>query len=357
MVDYFFSGKEYIIVQRPETGPGKVISGPSQISDWQWPSGFGANGIDAALYSGSVCFFFKGAQYIQVTRGINGFFSVGPNGKPEISGPFPISNWKWPNGFGASGIDAALWSGTATYFFRGNQYIRVTRTSDTDFGITDPDYPRSIYAGWGWSNDFNNGVKGALPSGSRCYFFRGNQYMRVSRGFELGGFIDSGYPQPISPNWGWPQGFGENGIDAALYSGGPLVAPGSLALSSRYNYILTAGGKNITNFVLTINIDNDVVSPTTDNGFSFQLNCESPSSNNGGGLTISQQFMLDNHPNDTNIFGWVNFWGNTSKGWGETYAANTDGSFILPAANTIKAGSVFTVTLAYNSSEEVTGCT
>jgi len=87
IVDYFFSGNQYIIVQRSETGPGRVVSGPSHISDWQWPSGFGANGIDAALYSGSVCYFFKNSQYIQVTRGINGFFSVGPNGKPEVSGP------------------------------------------------------------------------------------------------------------------------------------------------------------------------------------------------------------------------------------------------------------------------------
>jgi hypothetical protein len=63
------------------------------------------------------------------------------------------------NVFGAKGIDAALWSGSVTYFFKGNEYIRVTRTSDTDFGTTDPGYPRSIYAGWGWNNDFNNGVR------------------------------------------------------------------------------------------------------------------------------------------------------------------------------------------------------
>ena len=117
-----------------------------------------------------------------------------------------------------------LWSGTAMYLFSGNQYIRVTRTSDTDLGITDPQYLRSIYAGWGWDNVFNDGVNGALPSGSRCYFFRGTEHMRVSRGFELGGFIDPTYPQRIK-GWEFPSGFGANGIDAALYSGGPLVNP------------------------------------------------------------------------------------------------------------------------------------
>jgi len=356
IVDYFFSGERYIIVKREETGPGKVVSGPNPISDWQWPNGFGATGIDAALYSGSVCYFFKGPEYIQVTRGINGFFLTGRGGKPEIEGPYPISKWGWPDGFGKNGIDAALWSGTVTYFFSGDEYIRVTRKTDTDPGTTDADYPRTIYGGWGWDNVFNQGVKGALPSGSRCYFFHGKQYIRVSRGFELGGFIDPGYPANISPNWGWGD-FGANGIDAALYSGGPLVAPGSLALSSRFNYVLTAGGKNITGLVVTIRIDNDVVTPTTDNGFSFQLNCSSPSSSDGNGETIVQQYMLDNHPNDTAIFGWINFWGFKNGAWAETYAANTNGSFILPADNTIKAGSVFTIAPVFDkTTDDVTAC-
>ena len=54
-----------------------------------------------------------------MTRGITGPYIEGPDGKPEISGPFPISNWNWPSGFGENGIDAALWSGTVSYFFSG----------------------------------------------------------------------------------------------------------------------------------------------------------------------------------------------------------------------------------------------
>lgn len=356
IVDYFFSGQQYIRVRRAETGPGKTDPGyPAPISRWQWPAGFGANGIDAALYSGSVCFFFKGPQYIQVTRGITGPFLDGPNGKPEIAGPFPISNWNWPGGFGQNGIDAALWSGTVSYFFSGNQYVRVTRTSDTDLGTTDADYPRSIFAGWGWDNDFNDGVKGALPSGSKCYFFRGAEYLRVSRGFELGGFIDPHYPAHIS-NWHWPSGFGENGIDAALYSGGPLVDPGASGLSSNFNYVLADGGNNITGLSVTINIDNDLVSPTTDQGFSFQLNCESPASPDGSGIPTWQQFIFDNHPDDVNIFGWINLWEWNSTGWVETYASGTNGSFVLPAANTIKAGSVLTIAPVFNGNHEIISC-
>jgi len=58
----------------------------------------------------------------------------------------------------------------------------------------------------------------ALFSGSKCYFFDGNRYIRVTRGDTGAGTVDPGYPLNISV-WGWPDGFGANGIDAALYSG------------------------------------------------------------------------------------------------------------------------------------------
>ena len=91
MIDYFFSGSEYIRVTREDTGPGSVDAGyPAKISNWQWPDGFGANGIDAALYSGSKCYFFSGSQYVRVTRGTTGAGTVDP-GYPR-----PISVWGWP---------------------------------------------------------------------------------------------------------------------------------------------------------------------------------------------------------------------------------------------------------------------
>jgi hypothetical protein len=64
-----------------------------------WPKGFGADGIDAALYSGSKCYFFKGSQYVRVTR--NGTVNAG---QQDFSEPHPISEWGWGSGFGADGI-------------------------------------------------------------------------------------------------------------------------------------------------------------------------------------------------------------------------------------------------------------
>jgi hypothetical protein len=98
-------------------------------------------------------------------------------------------------------IDAALYSGTKCYFFHGNQYIRVTRGA-TGPGTVDPGYPAPI-SNWGWGSFGANGIDDALYSGTKCYFFKGNQYIRVTRGATGPGTVDPGYPAPIS-NWGWP---------------------------------------------------------------------------------------------------------------------------------------------------------
>ena len=81
----------------------------------------------------------------------------------------------------------------------------------------DVGYPRTISPNWGWGSFGANGIDAALYSGSKCYFFAGGEYIRVTRGVTGPGTIDPGYPRPIAPNWGWGA-FGANGIDAALYS-------------------------------------------------------------------------------------------------------------------------------------------
>jgi hypothetical protein len=155
--------------------------------------------IDAALFSRSKCYFFKGDRYIRVTRG-----DTGP-GTLDPGYPGSIVNWGWPAAFGANGIDAALDSGSKCYFFKGNRYIRVTR-GDTGPGTVDPGYPAPI-SNWGWPAGFGgNGIDAALYSHTKCYFFKGNQYIRVTRGDTGPGTVDPGYPAPIS-NWGWPAGF------------------------------------------------------------------------------------------------------------------------------------------------------
>ena len=158
-------------------------------------------GISAALYSGSKCYFFDGARYIRVTRG-----DTGP-GTVDAGYPRGISAWGWPDGFGQSGSDAALYSGSKCYFFDGARYIRVTR-GDTGPGTVDAGYPRGIDV-WGWPGRFGRfGIDAALYSGSKCYFFDGARYVRVTRGDTGAGTVDPGYSKRISDVWGWPDGFG-----------------------------------------------------------------------------------------------------------------------------------------------------
>ncbi len=198
---YFFSGDQYIRVTRGDVGAGTVDPGyPVDISAWNFPDGFGANGIDAALYSGPKTYFFSGDQYIRVTRGDVGAGTVDPGY------PANISAWNFPDGFGTNGIDAALYSGTVTYFFSGDQYIRVTR-GDVGPGIVDRGYPGNISA-WNFPDGFGtNGIDAALHSGPKTYFFSGDQYIRVTRGDTGPGTVDEGYPLPISV-WNFPTGFG-----------------------------------------------------------------------------------------------------------------------------------------------------
>src|SRR5258705_499575 len=101
-------------------------------------------------------------------------------------------------------IDAALDSGSKTYFFNGSQYIRVTR-GDTGPGTVDPGYPQPI-GGGGWASSSNSfgldGIDAALYSGTKAYYFAGNRFIRVTPDTGLG-HIDAGYPADISA-WHWP---------------------------------------------------------------------------------------------------------------------------------------------------------
>jgi hypothetical protein len=67
MIDYFFSGNQYIQATREDSGPGTIDPGfPAPIMNWGWGD-FAIDGIDAALFTGSKCFFFKNAFFIRVS--------------------------------------------------------------------------------------------------------------------------------------------------------------------------------------------------------------------------------------------------------------------------------------------------
>lgn len=345
MYDYFFSGNKYIRVTRDDTGPGVVDVGyPRTISpNWGW-GGFGAKGIDAALYSGSQCYFFAGHEYIRVTRGVTGPGTVDP-GYPRPIAP----DWGW-GAFGANGIDAALYSNSKCYFFSGQEYIRVTRGA-SGLGTVDAGYPRPISV-WGWGSFGAHGIDAALYSGSRCYFFSGKEYIRVTRADEGAGTVDNGYPKPISPNWGWGS-FGSNGINAALNSGGPYAAIPAAGLGSNSNYFLysPSQGVNSCNHLLGVSVhiivDTDI---TGTSGFGFQLNAYSA----GGESVGAQQYvvLLDHRDSPPSLSCIVNNWSSKSD-WvifTEEWLAN------LPSS-TLPAGYQIIMTLLNDAVDNITGAT
>jgi hypothetical protein len=348
MKDYFFSGTQYIRVTRNDTGPGAVDPGyPKSISaNWGWGA-LGANGIDAALYSGSKCYFFSGKQYIRVTRGVTGPGTVDP-GYPR-----PISpNWGW-GAFGANGIDAALYSGSKCYFFSGKQYIRVTR-GETGPGTVDSGYPRPISV-WNWGSFGANGIDAALYSGSRCYFFSGNQYIRVTRSDEGAGTIDAGYPKTISPNWGWGD-FGGDGIRGALYSGGPYAPIPTKGLGSNSNYFLyspdpkSGGCNSLIGLSVTIIVDQDITAVTGSNGFGFQINAYSAKGSYDG----AQQYvvLVDPSSSPPQMTCMIDNW--ESKSQSVVYRSSRLAT--LPSY-TLPAGYKLTISLINDDSARITGAT
>ena len=103
---------------------------PARISNWGWPAGFGSVRDRRRLFSRSKCYFFDGNRYIRVTRG-----NTGPG--RWILGIRRDLELGLARRFRRSGIDAALYSRSKCYFFNGNRYIRVTR-GDIGPGSVDP---------------------------------------------------------------------------------------------------------------------------------------------------------------------------------------------------------------------------
>jgi hypothetical protein len=107
------------------------------------------------------------------------------------------------------------------YFFKGSSFVRFDWSKDR----ADSGYPKSIAAGWhglpsGFTSDFDAAINGQGPFKGKCYFFKGDSFIRYDWAADR---ADPGYPKKIAGNWnGFPSGFTRD-FDAIINGGGPLA--------------------------------------------------------------------------------------------------------------------------------------
>ncbi|WP_111707547.1 hemopexin repeat-containing protein [Lutibacter citreus] len=183
-------------------------------SNWPgFPNNFGQN-LDASFWANKNgrAYFFQGNQYVRV--------NPNKNWEVDLGYPKPIAgNWPgFPTSF-TSNLDAVVGNdkNNKIYFFKGSQYLRVDPNNSW---AVDPGYPKPIAGNWqGFPASFASGVNAAIWSGTnqRIYFFKGNEYIKVnpSNSFK----VEAGYPKPITRNWPGLAAPFTNGLDCALWNG------------------------------------------------------------------------------------------------------------------------------------------
>lgn len=214
--------------------PGSVLSIPAL---WKGlPSGFQGS-FDAALNGGGnfagKCYFFKGDQYIRYDWAKD---------KADAGYPKKIAdNWHGlPAGF-TNNFDAALngkgpFAGKC-YFFKGDSYIRYDWNADK----VDPGYPKKIADNWynlpaSFKASYDAAINGNGPFAGKCYFFKGDSYIRYDWAKDK---MDPGYPKKIADNWHClPNGY-TGSFDAALEGDKQFSAKGYFFKGNfyiRYNW-------------------------------------------------------------------------------------------------------------------------
>ncbi|MGH3902655.1 MAG: hemopexin repeat-containing protein [Pseudonocardiaceae bacterium] len=200
---YLFKGSKY--ARMSDGVPCLMSSGLVVCGYTRHHLGWGAflERIDAAVHRGDndKIYLFSGAWYVRYT-------TVGTldEGYPKRI----ADHWHGlPSRF-TRNLDAAPWreSNGKTYLFKGSEYVRLTGST------MDDTYPKSIAGNWhGLPADFEAGIDAAIwrMSNNKIYFFKGNQYVRLTETT-----MDQPYPQSLTPSWtNLPPSYAD-GIDAAL---------------------------------------------------------------------------------------------------------------------------------------------
>ena len=159
------------------------------------PSAF-AQRVDAALHTNNATYFFLGNQYVRL------------KGTTVDQGyPRPITEWTYFPAYFHNDIDAAFFDPVEkrSYFLKGTQYLRVNGTTAEKTGnLTDK---------WsGLPSNFRRDIDAAIFRKGFLYLFKSGKYVRIR-----GKNVDQNYPRSLPGGWDLDSDF-INGIDAAFHS-------------------------------------------------------------------------------------------------------------------------------------------
>ena len=180
----FYSNGEYSRTSRGSNGFDKGY--PTNMpGGWQGLPKQWNKDIDAAVaFQGSAkSYMFAGGKYVRLNN-------------VKVDKGYPANmpgGWKnMPNGWGGN-VDAAIYfpANKKHYFFKGNEYVRLTGTT------VDKGYPARLPGGWiGMPSDFSRGIDAATTRAGHVYMIKGDKYIRFT-----GTKMDKGYPKTINGNW------------------------------------------------------------------------------------------------------------------------------------------------------------
>ena len=180
----FYSNGKYSRTSRGKSGfdTGYPMNMPG---GWQGLPKSWNNRIDSAVaFQGSAkSYMFNGGKYVRLNnvKVDKGYPSNMPGG------------WKNMPGGWLGNVDAAIYfpANKKHYFFKGNQYVRLTGTT------VDKGYPARLPGGWvGMPTDFAVGIDAATTRAGHTYMIKGDKYIRFT-----GTKMDRGYPKTIKGNW------------------------------------------------------------------------------------------------------------------------------------------------------------
>jgi len=253
---YFFSGSEYwrydwalggVTLDRVDlTKYPRSIAGPADPALRRWWPGLFSSGIDAAFcWRNGKVYLFSGDRYVRYDARLD---AVDP-GYPRSIG----DNWK---GVRAAGfdkdIDAALhWGNGQVYWFKKDKYLRLANTS-TGWAV-EPGYPKAIGANWPGvaGTGFERDISGCVNWGDgNNYWFKGDQFIRLTeKPAPQGKSMDPGYPKMIADAW---PGVPTTGFEACVEWPYAEVDAGTFAMPSGAQTVSSVAGRKQASFAMNV---------------------------------------------------------------------------------------------------------